>query len=185
MLKLACANCGAPLEIGSDLDTFACGYCGSQQRVKRQGGVVALQKVETVIKAVQRGTDRTAAELALIRLRKELAELETERDIAISDAQERRSSALRGRRILTLLTFLIVFFGFPTLIETKADLSNGFPAFLALLWALGSVGLPIFVYRKTRLPTDSTPTVRGKYTESIQRIHEQVKAHRTLLDELH
>jgi cysteine sulfinate desulfinase/cysteine desulfurase-like protein len=57
------------------MDVFACAFCGSQQRVERKGGTVALHKIKGAIKAVQRGTDRTAAELALPRLEKELAEI--------------------------------------------------------------------------------------------------------------
>ena len=66
------------MTITDDLDIFACGYCGSNQKVYRSGGVVALRKVEEAIKSVQRGTDRTAAELTLARLSKELSEQEAE-----------------------------------------------------------------------------------------------------------
>src|SRR3954470_2138593 len=102
LLKLNCAGCGAPLEIGTDLDTFACSYCGTQQRVQRSGGIVALRKVEGAIKAVQRGTDRTAAELALKRLAGELVEAEETRLKAIAmetakiEAKSSHRPLLRG-----------------------------------------------------------------------------------------
>ena len=51
MIKLACVNCGAPLEVGADMDTFACAYRGTTQMVERKGGTIALRRVEAAIKA--------------------------------------------------------------------------------------------------------------------------------------
>lgn len=184
MLKLECVNCGAPLEIGPDLDSFACGYCGAQQRVRRQGGVVSLQKVETAIKAVQRGTDRTAAELALPRLHREIAALEQERDSAITAEQERQKNAFRDRRTLTFVTFLAVFFGCPILIASLGDDSYFLGVLLTLIWLVGSIGLPILVYRKSKLPADQTPALKIDYAARLQKIHAHLKAHREILDEL-
>jgi len=78
MIAMGCVGCGAPLEIAPDMEHFACNYCGAVQRVERKGGTVALRKVEQAIHAVQRGTDKTAAELALVRLEKEHASLSKE-----------------------------------------------------------------------------------------------------------
>ncbi len=73
IVNLNCANCGGVLEIQSHIERFACGYCGSAQIVERRGGTVALKLVVDAVARVQVGTDRTAAELALVRLEKELA----------------------------------------------------------------------------------------------------------------
>lgn len=48
--------------------------------VQRRGGTVSLKLVGEAIARVQAGTDRTAAELALIRLGAELENLESERE---------------------------------------------------------------------------------------------------------
>lgn len=72
VIKLNCQNCGSTLDISQDMEKFACGYCGTSQIVERKGGVVQLKKVTDAIGKVQRGTDKTAAELALVRLPKEL-----------------------------------------------------------------------------------------------------------------
>ena len=57
------------------METFACGYCGTSQHVVRSGGTVSLHLGEAIAK-VQRGTDRTASELAVRRLKEDLAEIE-------------------------------------------------------------------------------------------------------------
>jgi hypothetical protein len=75
-INLGCANCGAKLDVYDDMERFACGYCGTEMAVQRRGGTVALKAVTDAIKQVQVGTDKTAAELALARLRQDLAALE-------------------------------------------------------------------------------------------------------------
>lgn len=75
-VPLSCKSCGAKLEVYSDMERFACGYCGTEMIVQRRGGTVALKGVTEAIQRVQVGTDKTAAELALVRLADEKKELE-------------------------------------------------------------------------------------------------------------
>jgi ribosomal protein S27AE len=79
VVSLKCVNCGASLEIGPHVDNFACGYCGTKQRVDRGGGIVSLRKIETTLSEVRQATDRTASELALVRLQGDLSSLPTGR----------------------------------------------------------------------------------------------------------
>ncbi len=74
-IAMGCPNCGAGLEITSDLDTFACAYCGSTIKVTRHGGTVSLKQFEQAINGIKTSTDRIAAELALKRLEGELGEV--------------------------------------------------------------------------------------------------------------
>ena len=78
-ITLKCPSCGANLAITPEMDTFACGYCGTQQMVQRNGGTVSLKLIGEAIARVQLGTDRTAAELAIRRLREDLSAVEAER----------------------------------------------------------------------------------------------------------
>ncbi len=72
---LTCASCGGKLQITTEIDRFACAYCGTEQIVKRSGGTVSLVPVIAGIKRVQAGVDKTASELAIVRLIKEIDEL--------------------------------------------------------------------------------------------------------------
>ena len=71
-VKLSCPSCGSTLKVTSDVDRFACAHCGSEWIVKRGGGVVSLAPVTEGLKRVQTGVDKTAAELAIRRLREDL-----------------------------------------------------------------------------------------------------------------
>jgi len=79
-ISLKCTSCGAKLDVYTDMQGFACGYCGIEMIVQRRGGTVALQAVTEAISKVQIGTDKTAAELALVRLDNEKNRLNEERN---------------------------------------------------------------------------------------------------------
>lgn len=64
IISLDCKNCGAKLEINEEMTQLACNHCGATMLVERGGGAISLQLVE----AIRAGTDKTAAELALVRL---------------------------------------------------------------------------------------------------------------------
>src|SRR5258708_40151783 len=77
-ITLKCESCGGKLEIHPDMERFACGYCGTEMVVQGRGGTVALRLGEAAIKRVQIGTDKTAAEFALLRLNDEVKVLRAE-----------------------------------------------------------------------------------------------------------
>lgn len=74
-ISLTCQSCGAKLDVYDDMTRFACSYCGAEMVVQRRGGTVALKAIEAAIQKVQVGTDKTAAELALVRLKEDYANL--------------------------------------------------------------------------------------------------------------
>ena len=78
VLALKCPGCGAALQVRPSIDAFACSYCASSLQVNRGEGVVSLRLLTDAMQGIQRGTDRTAAELAIKRLSEELRVLERE-----------------------------------------------------------------------------------------------------------
>jgi len=74
-INLSCPSCGGKLQITNDLDRFACGYCGREHIVIRSGGIVSLSPVVDSLKGIKVGVDRTASELAIIRLEQEISVL--------------------------------------------------------------------------------------------------------------
>lgn len=75
-VTLSCPSCGGKLQITNDIERFACGYCGNEHIVKRGGGIVTLSPVVDGLKRIQQGTDKTASELAILRLSNEITEIE-------------------------------------------------------------------------------------------------------------
>lgn len=67
-ITLSCPSCGGKLQITSDIERFACTYCGNEQVVRRGGGIVSLAPVMEGLQKVQASSDRVGAELAIQRL---------------------------------------------------------------------------------------------------------------------
>lgn len=100
-ISLKCTGCGSSLDITSDLEVFACGYCGARQLVRRSGGTISLKPLEEGIARVQEGTDRTAAELAVRRLREDLAVVDSDIERARTDFAK-QNGATQGGLLLVL-----------------------------------------------------------------------------------
>lgn len=81
IINLTCPSCGGKLKINKDIDRFACGYCGNEQMVVRSGGTISLAPVIDEIKHVSRGVDKTASELAIARIDREISELREEQNL--------------------------------------------------------------------------------------------------------
>src|SRR2546422_388213 len=75
-VSLSCKSCGGRLQVSTKADRFACGYCGTELLVERTGGTVSLRVVEESLAKISVGTDKTAAELAIQRLTKELNQVQ-------------------------------------------------------------------------------------------------------------
>lgn len=71
-ITLSCPSCGGQLKVTSDLERFACAYCGTEHIVRRGEGTVSLQPMVEGLRHIQFGTDRTASELAIQRLTPEI-----------------------------------------------------------------------------------------------------------------
>jgi hypothetical protein len=108
-VTLTCPSCGGKLQITNDIDRFACGHCGNEHVVKRSGGIVALAPVVEGLAKVQMGVDKTASELAMVRLTKELPDLRDTRQQAAlqanqaSDRKKKTGCQLGGCGITCLL----------------------------------------------------------------------------------
>ncbi len=77
-VRLSCPSCNNALEIGGDIERFACMRCGTEYLVNRQGGIISL--VPTTAKLQEEGFEEAAKRL----LQYEIAQLEKELDIEMN-----------------------------------------------------------------------------------------------------
>ena len=78
-MRLTCPTCGAKLEVTEDMERFACLHCGNEMLVIRRGGAASIEPVVRELERVRDGAVRTASELAIERLDRELIELRREK----------------------------------------------------------------------------------------------------------
>jgi DNA-directed RNA polymerase subunit RPC12/RpoP len=162
-INLNCANCGARLEIHDDMERFACGHCGTQMVVQRRGGTVALRAVTEAIQKVQMGTDKTAAELALVRFEKELRIARTRQEYLVSTHDRGVGNIIA----LCTVTFLI---GLGLLFSTADASYVG-----AALMAAGLVGFGFGWRRKL-------PEELGGLRAEVQSTERKIEEARAVVD---
>jgi predicted RNA-binding Zn-ribbon protein involved in translation (DUF1610 family) len=138
--KLSCSSCGSALQIASDIENFACAYCGTNQIVERAGGVVRLKSVTQAIGRVQVGTDKTAAELALNRLNVEIAEANQTRWWVMKRLQTRIDSKYQTKMWLLIGTAFIVMI-FVTTLLASVYRGSGLPILVGI-----GFGIATFIF---------------------------------------
>ena len=168
-INLNCANCGAKLDIYDDIEHFSCGYCGTQLIVQRRGGTVALKAVKEAIQKVQIGTDKTAAELALVRIEKESSELK-----AKLAAVERRMSG-KGCQIGCLVLVVILFEFF--------FIAGGDTGFAVGLLVMLAVMLPIaHHYERNNERQSKQKQEVADLTAKLEKLNQEADEHRRFLE---
>jgi hypothetical protein len=89
LVLLSCPTCGNKLQATADVDRFTCAACGNEFVIRRGDGTVSVAPLVAEMKDVHQAVDRTAAELAMIRLQQELTGLEARRGKARGDFARR------------------------------------------------------------------------------------------------
>lgn len=208
-IPINCANCGAPLTITPDMESFHCGFCGSQLVVERKGGTVALKKIESAIQQVQIGTDRTAAELAVTRLSRELTQLMQAKKamaepLPVTPTVSRRPDGL-VLMVLSLASLLVAGFVF-VLIDASTYWARHGLLLRTALWFTAAIAAAFFVHQflracrvrkkvndeynlrlqQDRMASQAVQAERereiGRLREQIEKVRQQLAENRKVLD---
>ena len=108
-ITLSCPSCGNKLQITEDIEKFACAACGNEHIVNRSGGIVTLKPVIDSITKVQIGVDKTASELAIVRLNEEIKNIKLNIvSVEKEDIDNGRVLRNLGAVFITLATLLIL-----------------------------------------------------------------------------
>lgn len=153
-----CASCGANLEIKTDTNSFTCGYCGASQLVERHGGTVSLKLVTDSIARVQVGTDKTAAELAIVRLKNEIAD---------ADSAYKRAAHLKNSEKDQWTKYCVVAFvlslGIAPILFAKISV-----VLIFLTWVVSLGGIGFIWYKRRQM-------IYSKYAQRIEDAHHRCK----------
>ena len=176
VVNLKCPNCGGALEIYGDMDRFACGYCGSEQIVERRGGTVGLRLIVDAVSRVQIGTDKTAAELALVRLEKELTSVQARWQEADKLFRLRNKSS-------SDLAVVGMFFGAFLLMLSFSNIMESLVA--SVLVAAGAVVTFVWALKHNSKMQKAYEIKRSEfyrpYGDQIQRLEEQISKQRQVV----
>ena len=140
-MSLTCPTCGAKLEVTEDMDRFACLHCGNEMLVMRRGGTASLKPIVEQLERVRDGASRTASELAIDRLDKEIVALLSQ-----------RKGEFGSGCAITLIVFGLLFGGYGLLMVIFSLPSpSSLPVAPETLWIgptmiLIAIGLFVFAY---------------------------------------
>ena len=77
LFNMTCKNCGGKIQINKDADQVLCQFCGSEYLLSFNEGAVSIKFLSEGIKKIAVSTDKTASELALVRIKNEKESLIT------------------------------------------------------------------------------------------------------------
>ena len=167
-INLTCANCGGKLEVYDDMEHFACGYCGSEMLVQRRGGTVILKAVTEAIHKVQIGTDKTAAELAIVRLNKELEELKAD-----YFRMQESHSASSGRAGCGIALVVLLAISTIAMVPEKPGPAIGFLAFL--------IGLTVLVGKQVVNNKKRSSQTLAETKSKIDQVQQEINRNRQIV----
>jgi hypothetical protein len=181
-ITLSCPSCGAKLNISEDIERFACSYCGQEHIVKRSGGIVSLSPVVAAIKDVQYGTDKTAAELAIVRIQKEISELEENKQKIEKGHDGDCSSS--GCVIIFLVACLGVggLFIFSSFAGDGGLLGSFFGSFLTGVLIIAVGFSPLLLFRGSKKTIEEESIKINKMDEQIANKKAEIARLKTIVD---
>lgn len=78
-ITLTCPSCSAKLQITNDVERFACGNCGNEHIIRRNGGIVSIAPIVESLTEFKTSIDINNAEHAIKRLREDIPKLEAKK----------------------------------------------------------------------------------------------------------
>jgi predicted RNA-binding Zn-ribbon protein involved in translation (DUF1610 family) len=192
---LSCPGCGASLKFLASAASFACNYCGASVMVEQTESTVSLHLLTDAVTRIRHGTDKTAAELAIVRLTKELEKMEAdgydeydefETTVELDDgyAEIRKIRKKILPKVFFVFIWIMVFFAFIYMVA-KESFADG----IAFLIIISIIPLAFFVRNRVNqkrlllLESEQTKLADDVYAE-ISRRSQKIKQVRQKLLEL-
>ena len=178
-ITLSCPSCGGKLQVSNSIDRFACANCGTEHIVRRGGGIVSL---EQVMGGVKQGVDKTASELAVVRINKEITELQNQRQIVINQYKPKGLLTIAG----VVSVSLGVIFTCGTLGLVLASPNHYFNELLCmvgiiLLLFLGGLGLVLYGKNKSKHQQENYLKHLAPLDKAIKERHELLEKHKQII----
>ena len=188
-VSMTCPACGGKLGITKDIKSFICQYCGNEFLVRRGDGIISLSPIADDIRKVRVGVDKTASELAIKRIPKELVELESSRkkiawelttinyDI---ERLSRKDYIRRTRNIFLVLTIVaFIFFCISTALNVAfdEDIYRKIISITFLGWLVSGlvvISEEILLAKFRKVPIHKLQETKAQIETNLQNIDEEI-----------
>jgi hypothetical protein len=127
LLSVSCNHCGAPLQVPASLQFLTCTYCGSRLEVHRANGAAYTQ----VLEAIDERTQKIAADVAEIKARERLEQIDREWMIQRERfmVRDKQGSSIPSTGGAVIGSIVVAVFG---IFWTIMAISMGAPCFVPL-----------------------------------------------------
>ncbi len=169
-IKLTCPSCNGKLKITDDIDRFACAHCGTEFLVNRKGGIISLHPIVNELKNVKKGVDKTASELAIKRLDKEISEIAQKIKNLEANKYEPLKSSFGGFISAVLFTAFYLWVD-----------SDPYIICVGLL-ILVDIGTFIFLVSEINSISEFNDRIDNLHNQKVNKI-KQLQRHRRIVDE--
>lgn len=130
LITLKCSNCSASLQISDQLDRFICNYCGTEHALLHNAGGFFFRKLEDRLDSLEKATEKGNAELAIKRLRSDLASRTHQFEVMVSEKDDlmklldgRRSDAVTSLIVSVAAQAAVLAINFPLQIYAIAQIT--------------------------------------------------------------
>jgi hypothetical protein len=108
-ITLTCPSCGGKLKVTDQIHLLACRNCGNEHMVVRDSGTLYLAPIAQDVRHIRVGVDKTAAELAVARLTREIDALELQTKALTTRPDEEWVAGGKWIKALAFLGVLLLF----------------------------------------------------------------------------
>ena len=130
LITLKCSNCSASLQISDKLDRYICNYCGTEHALLHNSGGFFFRRLEEKLDNLEKITEKGNAELAIKRLRSDLATRTHQYEVMMSEKDDltrlldsRRADAVTSIIVTAAVQAAILAINFPLQIYALAQLA--------------------------------------------------------------
>jgi ribosomal protein S27AE len=120
LITLKCSNCAAPLQISDKLDRFICNYCGTEHALLHNSEGFYFRRLEERLDKLEKITEKGNAELAIKRLRSDLATRTHQYEVMVSEKEDqmrllnsRRADAINSIIVMAAIQGALIMGNFP------------------------------------------------------------------------
>ena len=174
-ITLSCPSCGAKLEITQDINRFACSSCGREHIVNRSGGIVALSPVVDAINQVKSGVDKTAAELALERISKEIEALIAEKNRIMKESPYPTEYSVT--KLVVAVVIGVLFLIIPIIFISQGDNTAGTASLLCGIPGIALIILGMWpILNRSTKRLEAQQNWEAKTGVRIKSLNEQIES---------
>lgn len=171
-ITLTCPSCGGKLNINPKSERFFCNHCGNEHILKQQDNVLIVSPIVKGLEKVQTGVDKTASELALTRISKDITDLLEEKK-----SLDNKINGPFGKSYQQMVSLVIIIISISLFIFSVVSKEARICAFPPILF----IPLSVIWFRNINKTSDETENRISTIDDKIVKLKGEYQSHKELI----